>query len=413
MPDRGTDADERDAQADHARRDRGRAGPHGRPPGRRRRRAGRRSRRDPGVEEALVAAFARDVAADRRDRAAHARDAAADRRPVRGAADRAAAAERGSAALDREQAGRDRDRSAGDRLALLEARATADARQETAADERDEAALDRMAAEGDRVAAGKDREAAAGDRADGEDQPGLTAPATERPASPCTELRHRAGRRTVGVRRHVRPTPGRVPPSRAARRRGPDARHDDARTSTVPRPGPRRARRAGSPSCRCRACCRDGSPFAVAVDRVTHLARAAVPGADEVSLTIVEDGEPRTVASTSEVADRLDRRQYGSGAGPCLEAATTGTGGARPGHGGRGPVPRLRRGGAARGRRALPVGGDPGPGPVARRAQPVRALDEVLRPVRGRGRRAPSPPTPRSPWPTPPCTPGRRSRCAR
>ena len=28
----------------------------------------------------------------------------------------------------------------------------------------------------------------------------------------------------------------------------------------------------------------DGSPFAVVVDRVAHLARAAVPGVDEVSL---------------------------------------------------------------------------------------------------------------------------------
>jgi len=55
--------------------------------------------------------------------------------------------------------------------------------------------------------------------------------------------------------------------------------------------------------------------------RVAELAREALPGADEVSITLVRAGRPYTAAYTGEMALRLDERQYEGGAGPCLQAA--------------------------------------------------------------------------------------------
>ncbi|MDQ7802813.1 GAF and ANTAR domain-containing protein [Amycolatopsis sp. A133] len=50
----------------------------------------------------------------------------------------------------------------------------------------------------------------------------------------------------------------------------------------------------------------------------------AVPGADMASITAIRDGEPTTAASTDEAAVEIDRAQYAAGAGPCLQAASTG-----------------------------------------------------------------------------------------
>jgi GAF domain-containing protein len=55
--------------------------------------------------------------------------------------------------------------------------------------------------------------------------------------------------------------------------------------------------------------------------RVAEVAKEAVPGAYEVSVTLVRDGGPRTVASTGEPAEVLDRWQYDNHGGPCLDAA--------------------------------------------------------------------------------------------
>ncbi|MFC4071125.1 GAF and ANTAR domain-containing protein [Actinoplanes subglobosus] len=59
--------------------------------------------------------------------------------------------------------------------------------------------------------------------------------------------------------------------------------------------------------------------------RVAELARQAVPGAFEVSVTLIRDTGPRTVAGTGEPAAVLDRWQYRNGRGPCLDAAAAGT----------------------------------------------------------------------------------------
>ncbi|MEU4675140.1 hypothetical protein AB0F91_46195 [Amycolatopsis sp. NPDC023774] len=50
----------------------------------------------------------------------------------------------------------------------------------------------------------------------------------------------------------------------------------------------------------------------------------AVPGVHEAGITLLSDHHPATVASTTEVVTALDRDQYATGHGPCLQAADTG-----------------------------------------------------------------------------------------
>ncbi|BEL02113.1 GAF and ANTAR domain-containing protein [Actinoplanes sichuanensis] len=57
------------------------------------------------------------------------------------------------------------------------------------------------------------------------------------------------------------------------------------------------------------------------LSRVAELARRAVPGAYEVSVTLVRGDGPRTVASTGEPAELIDEWQYQNHHGPCLDAA--------------------------------------------------------------------------------------------
>jgi GAF domain-containing protein len=61
--------------------------------------------------------------------------------------------------------------------------------------------------------------------------------------------------------------------------------------------------------------------------RIAELAKLALPGAVEVSVTLItEDGRrPRTAAFTGALALELDERQYEDGYGPCLSAAAKGT----------------------------------------------------------------------------------------
>ena len=68
----------------------------------------------------------------------------------------------------------------------------------------------------------------------------------------------------------------------------------------------------------------DESPLEHVLTRIAELAQAAVPGADEASLTVLEVDGARTLAATSDRAARLDVRQYERGTGPCLDAARTG-----------------------------------------------------------------------------------------
>ena len=52
--------------------------------------------------------------------------------------------------------------------------------------------------------------------------------------------------------------------------------------------------------------------------RIADLTQRTVAGADEVSVTVVERGEAKTVAQTGLLALSLDERQYERGHGPCL-----------------------------------------------------------------------------------------------
>ena len=58
--------------------------------------------------------------------------------------------------------------------------------------------------------------------------------------------------------------------------------------------------------------------------RVAELAKLAIPGAEEVSVTLLQDGRANTAAFTGELALKLDERQYVDGTGPCLEAGQGG-----------------------------------------------------------------------------------------
>jgi transcriptional regulator with GAF, ATPase, and Fis domain len=66
----------------------------------------------------------------------------------------------------------------------------------------------------------------------------------------------------------------------------------------------------------------DADPDAV-LGRVCAATKTVVAGADEVSVTLLEQ-VPRTAAYTGELALRADEIQYAGDEGPCLEAARTG-----------------------------------------------------------------------------------------
>lgn len=57
------------------------------------------------------------------------------------------------------------------------------------------------------------------------------------------------------------------------------------------------------------------------LSRVAQLTQACVPGAQEVSVTLLENDKPRTVSFTGQLAAALDERQYAAGYGPCVHAA--------------------------------------------------------------------------------------------
>jgi GAF domain-containing protein len=65
-------------------------------------------------------------------------------------------------------------------------------------------------------------------------------------------------------------------------------------------------------------------PLTVVLARIAQMAQALIPGADEVSVTVIGAGRPQTIAFAGNLARVLDERQYAIGAGPCMDAAVTG-----------------------------------------------------------------------------------------
>ena len=57
---------------------------------------------------------------------------------------------------------------------------------------------------------------------------------------------------------------------------------------------------------------------------MSELAKQTIPGAEEVSVTLVQAAQPSTAAFTGELALQLDESQYETGGGPCLAAAAGG-----------------------------------------------------------------------------------------
>jgi GAF domain-containing protein len=65
----------------------------------------------------------------------------------------------------------------------------------------------------------------------------------------------------------------------------------------------------------------DRTPLDESLNRIAHLAKRTIPGADEVSVTLQGAGGARTAAYTGERALTADEWQYRHGYGPCLAAA--------------------------------------------------------------------------------------------
>ena len=61
-----------------------------------------------------------------------------------------------------------------------------------------------------------------------------------------------------------------------------------------------------------------------ALQQVATLAKQAIPGASEVSVSLLTKDRADTVVSTGQLATDVDESQYERGYGPCLDAARSG-----------------------------------------------------------------------------------------
>jgi GAF domain-containing protein len=68
----------------------------------------------------------------------------------------------------------------------------------------------------------------------------------------------------------------------------------------------------------------DHQPSEQRLHQIVELAKQTLDGVEDVSLTVIEDGSPRSVVFTGPLAIHLDHHQYEAGFGPCLDAATSG-----------------------------------------------------------------------------------------
>ena len=63
--------------------------------------------------------------------------------------------------------------------------------------------------------------------------------------------------------------------------------------------------------------------FQAVLQRASEIAKRAITGADEVSVTM-KNGHPTTVASSGPLATEVDESQYATDSGPCLQAIAEG-----------------------------------------------------------------------------------------
>ncbi|MFL6111524.1 MAG: GAF and ANTAR domain-containing protein, partial [Catenulispora sp.] len=66
-------------------------------------------------------------------------------------------------------------------------------------------------------------------------------------------------------------------------------------------------------------------PLSATLERVAEVAKQTIPGAADVSVTLLQDGQVASAAFTGPLFAQLDERQYEAGFGPCMDAATSGT----------------------------------------------------------------------------------------
>jgi hypothetical protein len=69
---------------------------------------------------------------------------------------------------------------------------------------------------------------------------------------------------------------------------------------------------------------RGDRPLDQVLEEVAALATRALPETAQASVTLLTDEQPRTAASSGEIALRLDQRQYDDRYGRCLDAAVSG-----------------------------------------------------------------------------------------
>jgi GAF domain-containing protein len=68
----------------------------------------------------------------------------------------------------------------------------------------------------------------------------------------------------------------------------------------------------------------NAQPLSATLARVAELAMETIPGAIDVSVTLLQNGRASSVAFTGVLAAAFDERQYEAGFGPCMDAALAG-----------------------------------------------------------------------------------------
>jgi GAF domain-containing protein len=64
----------------------------------------------------------------------------------------------------------------------------------------------------------------------------------------------------------------------------------------------------------------DARPLKATLTEVAAFAASAIPGADGVGLTMLDDSRPDTMVASVDFVQEVDAVQYGLGEGPCIEA---------------------------------------------------------------------------------------------
>lgn len=67
----------------------------------------------------------------------------------------------------------------------------------------------------------------------------------------------------------------------------------------------------------------DGGEARLSPERIVHVAASVMPGCRHAAVAVVEQDQPRTLASTDAVPDHVDAIQFDAGEGPSLDVLVT------------------------------------------------------------------------------------------